>query len=151
MNRLTWSDLLIDNITPAECQEWLAHWSRLVSGQLYPEFLHKFGSWFLHRPEGFVEMLDVLNGEVVRVADSHEEFRARVNDRAWQEDYLLSEVVYSLHQAGKVAGPRQCYAIAPHPMLGGPNPTAGQQIDPQFVMIMDINVWQSLCSQFVQA
>jgi hypothetical protein len=64
--------------------------------------------------------------------------------------YLLSELVYRLHEAGKVPGPGQCYALAPHPALGGPNPMLDEAIDLRFVMIMDIGVWESLCAQAVR-
>jgi hypothetical protein len=33
-----------------------------------------FGSWFLRRPEGHVEMLHVFTGRLPRLADSHDEF-----------------------------------------------------------------------------
>ncbi len=147
---LTWTDLLIEDISPEDFRLWIGKWGWLIDGRLAPAFMNKFGSWFLRRPEGHVEMLDVFTGTVERVADSYEDFIAQVNERWWQEFYLLSELVHRLHLAGKVPGPRQCYALAPHPALGGPNPMRNQAVDAQFVMVMDIGVWQSLCSQFVQ-
>jgi hypothetical protein len=33
----------------------------------------------------------------------------------------------------------------------GENPTNGQQVDPRFVMVMDIPIWQSLCAQLFRA
>lgn len=151
MTRLTWDDLLIRDLKPDECHLWLAHWSWLLGGRLAPECLNKFGSWFLRRPEGHVEMLDVLCGTVEKVADWYEEFMTLVNQQSWQELHLLSQLVYELHQHGSIPGPGQCYALAPHPAIGGPNPVKGDRIDPQFVMVTDIAVWQSLCAQFLQA
>ncbi|MHB1426833.1 MAG: T6SS immunity protein Tdi1 domain-containing protein [Gemmataceae bacterium] len=92
-------------------------------------------------------MLDVLTGRMERMADTFDEFMSDVNNQWWQETYLFSELVYQLHQAGKVPGPGQCYALAPHPALGGPNPGNGDAIDPRFVMITDVIVWQSICAQ----
>jgi hypothetical protein len=63
----------------------------LVGGRLAPEFLNKFGSWFLRRPEGHVEMLDVLTGTIDKVANSYEEFIGLVNEPGWQEVYLLRQ------------------------------------------------------------
>jgi hypothetical protein len=117
---------------------------------LAPEFLTKFGSWFLRRPEGHVEMLDVLTGTIGKVADTHEEFVRLVNEPVWQEAYLLSELVNELHQHGTVPGPGRCYALAPHPALGGPNPANGEWVDPRFVMLMDIGLWQTVCAQALQ-
>ena len=65
----------------------------------------------------------------------------------WQEVYLLSELVYQLHQEAKIPGPGQCYALCPHPALGGPNPANGDAVDPKYVMVMDVTVWESLCAQ----
>jgi hypothetical protein len=150
MSRLTWDDLVIRDIAPDDCQQWLAPWSWLVDGRLAVEFLNKFGSWFIRRPEGHVEVLDVLRGTIEQIADSYEAFIRLVNEQWWQEDYLLSESVYALHQQGIIPGTGQCYALAPHPALGGPNPANGEQIDHRFVMVMDIPVWQSLCAEFLQ-
>jgi hypothetical protein len=150
MSRLTWADLLVQ-IDPVTCQRWLEPWSRVVSGQIAPEFLNKFGSWFFRRPEGHVEMLNVLTGKVEKIADSYDEFIGVVNEQWWQEVYLLSELVYELHQVGKVPEPGQCYALAPHPALGSPNPANGEPVDPRFVTVMDIGLWQSLCADALGA
>jgi hypothetical protein len=140
---------LIDGLSPADFQRWLLLWLPVLGGRVAPAFMSKFGTWFLRRPEGHVEMLDVFTGDVSRVADTYDGFVVEVNDRSWQEVYLLSELVFRLHQEGKVAGPGQCYALAPHPALGGPNPLAGDPVDTRFVMVMDIGVWQRLCAQLV--
>jgi hypothetical protein len=148
--RLTWADLLIEDISPADFERWLLPWSAVLGGgRVAPAFMSKFGTWFLRRPEGHVEMLDVFTGAVVRVADTYDGFVAEVNDRSWQEVHLLSELVFRLHQEDKVAGPGQCYALAPHPALGGPNPLAGDPVDTRFVLVIDTGVWQHLCVQSV--
>ncbi len=149
MSRLTWADLLIEDIAPEQFKVWIAPWAGVVSGTVAPAFLSKFGYWFLRRPAGAVEMLDVFTGQLQEVADSYEAFVREVNEQWWQEVYLLSELVLQLHEAGKVPGPGQCYALAPHPALGGPNPANGEAIDPRFVQVMDVGVWQSLCAQFL--
>ena len=145
--KLIWDDLLIQDFGDANFARWMQNWSGVVSGPIAPAFMNKFGVWFLHRPEGAVEMLDVFTGQVERIASSHDEFVANVNDWSWQEIYLLSKHVLALHEAGKIPGTGECYAIAPHPALGGPNPLAGDPVDPQLVMTMQIGAWQSICSQ----
>jgi hypothetical protein len=140
---------VIGDISPADCQQWLLPWSPVVGGRVAPAFMSKFGTWFLRRPEGHVEMLDVFTGEVSRLADTYEDFVAEANDPSWQEVYLISELVFRFHQEGRVAGPGQCYALALHPALGGPNPLAGDPVDTRFVQVMDIGLWQNLCVQFV--
>ena len=54
------------------------------------------------RPEGHVEMLDVFTGTVDRIADNYDDFVAEVNQRWWQEVYLLSELALRLHEANKI-------------------------------------------------
>ena len=147
--KLTWDDLLIQDVGEADFARWMQNWSGVISGHIAPAFLNKFGVWFLRRPDGAVDMLDVFAGEVERVAPSYEAFIANVNDRPWQEIYLLSRHVLALHQVGKIPAPGECYAIAPHPALGGPNPLAGDAVDPQLVMTMPIGAWQSICAQVV--
>lgn len=147
MSRLEWTDLLIDNISPEQFQQWIAPWRSLLSGHASPAFMTRFGVWFLRRPEGHVEKLDVLTGALSIEASSYEDFVSLVNDRGWQEQNLLSEIVYELHQAGKVAAGAQCYALAPHPAFGSPNPMLGDSVDSAGVMVMDAYVWQSLCAQ----
>jgi hypothetical protein len=147
--KLTWADLLIDAFSDDDLQQWLVPWSPVLGGRAAPAFMSKFGTWFLRRPEGHVEMLDVFTGEVSPVADTYEQFAAQVNDPSWQEVYLLSPLVFQLHQEGKVAGPGQCYGLAPHPAFGAPNPLDGEHVDTRLVMVLDIAVWQDLCRQAV--
>ena len=146
MPRLTWGDLLIQDITADQFRDWLSPWTGVVTGRVAPAFMSKFGFWFLRRPEGHVEMLDVFTGRLEPIADSYEDFIREVNEQWWQETYLFSESVFEFHQAEKIPGPGQCYALAPHPALGGPNPSVGDAIDPKFVSVADVSVWQSICA-----
>ncbi len=149
MSRLTYADLVIDDITPDQFRAWIAPWAGVLGGTVAPALLTKFGVWYLRRPEGHVEMLDVFTGHLDRAADSYGEFVRDVNEQWWQEVYMLSDLVYQLHETGKVPGPGQCYALAPHPALGGPNPANGEAVDPRFVQVMDVELWQSLCARFL--
>jgi hypothetical protein len=147
MTHLKWPDLIIEEIDPDQFRDWISPWQGLIAGRIAPIFMNKFGSWFLRRPEGHVEMLDVLTGALTSVADNNDIFLQNVNEQWWQEAYLFSELVYQLHEAGKAPGPGQCYALCPHPALGGPNPGKSDAVDQRFVMIMNIGIWQSLCAQ----
>ncbi|MCA9092913.1 MAG: hypothetical protein KDA68_05470 [Planctomycetaceae bacterium] len=148
---LTWNDLIIDQFNPEQVEAWIEPWNGTIQGQIAPVFFNKFGAWFLRRPQGYVEMLDVFTGSIQRISNTYEEFIAEVNQPWWQEAYLLSAYVSFLHDAGKIPDTNQCYALAPHPALGGPNPACGDAIEARFVMIMDMLVWQRVCSQAVNA
>jgi hypothetical protein len=63
----------------------MAPWAGVVAGRVAPDFLNKFGWWFLRRPEGPVEMFDLFTGRLERMADSYEDFIRDVNERWWQE------------------------------------------------------------------
>ena len=145
--KLTWADLLIEDVSDSDFSRWIAEWDGFVDGSASLAFLNKFGVWFLRRPEGTVDMLDVFTGEVEQVAPSFEAFEAQVNERPWQEAYLASKTVCELHLHGIIPGPGECYSVAPHPAFGGPNPMAGEAVDPKRVMVVTVLVWQSLCAQ----
>jgi hypothetical protein len=139
-SKLTWDDLLIQNISPADGRTWLGYWSSLVGGRVAPVFMSKFGDWFLRRPDGGTDELSVIEGTYAPVASTPEDFNALVNTQAWQEEHLLSFQVAQLHERGIVPGAGQCYAFAPHPAFLG-------RIDVDRVTLMDIAVWQHICAQ----
>lgn len=147
MSKLAWTDLIVDAFTSDQFADWLAPWESLVTGRIAPVFMTKFGIWFRRRPEGHVEMLDVLTGSVTRASSNYDDFVREVNQEWWQEIFLFSELVLQLHEAGKIPTIGQCYALAPHPAVGGPNPMTGDAVDSRFVMLMDVPVWQSICAQ----
>tara|TARA_Y100000815_G_C13301557_1_gene484812 strand:+ start:413 stop:856 length:444 start_codon:yes stop_codon:yes gene_type:complete len=138
--KLTWEDLIVDSFDQEEAESWLSNWDGILSGQLSPLFMTKFGDWFLRRPNGTTEMLDIIDGNLSVVAQTPEEFQQFMNDPAWQEEFLLSLVVYGFHEKGIIPRDGQCYGFAPHPALVG-------EIDNDTVMLMDIAVWQSICAQ----
>jgi hypothetical protein len=42
MSRLTWPDLLIEDITPEQFRAWIAPWAGVIGGSVAPAFLNKF-------------------------------------------------------------------------------------------------------------
>ena len=147
MARLSWDDLLIKVASAEQFEQWLGPWRGVVEGMVAPVFLNKFGCWFLRRHDGSNFMLDVMTGDCEDVAQDDAEFATLVNQRDWQENFLLSEVVFDLQQAGVALNPGQCYGLAPHPALGGSDPFLVHPLDPRFVIPVDVGVWQSICAQ----
>lgn len=141
--RLDWSDIIIDDFTQEETESWLSEWDWLLSESVSPIFMTKFGDWFLQTRSGSVLLLDVLEGGISEIAETTQEFRALVNTPEFQEHRLLSLNIFNLHTDGKIPGPKQCYALAPHPALSG-------KVDTDSAIIMDITVWQSICSQILK-
>lgn len=144
--KLAWADLMIQDADPSELSACLAPWGFLLRGQVAPVFLNRFGSWFLRRPDDSVDMLDVLDGTVTRLAPTFTDFASLVNSVEWQEAHLLSRQVFALHEAGKVASATRCYAV-PHPAYGFPDPRVEGGLNLERVQLTDLVVWQSLCRQ----
>lgn len=139
----SWDDLIIEGIQPEQTLAWLAPWSWLVSGSVAPVFMSKFGDWFLRRPDGSVEMLDVIQGTLTTQAASPEDFKALVNTKEWQDRNLLVVLLGELHAEGKIPGPGQCYAVTPHPRQGG-------RLEQEFIAVSDILAWQTTCARFAR-
>ncbi len=138
--KLTWNDLITQNISPAETQNWISPWSHMITGQFSSIFMSKFGDWFLRRPDGSTEELSVIEGTLQKIASTPEEFMESVNSVEWQERHLLSFHVARLHERGLIPGIGECYGFAPHPILTG-------HIDLDLAIIMTIPVWQYIASQ----
>jgi len=140
--RLTWNDLLVQNISESNAREWLGCWQGVIKNKVAPLFMSKFGDWFLRHPDGSTHELSVIEGTYSTIASTPEEFGSLVNSATWQEEHLMSLVVQQLHERKMVPQEGQCYAFAPHPVLAG-------GIDIDRAMLMDIGVWQHICAQTV--
>lgn len=140
--KLTWDDLLIQDVALEEASECLEMWTHLVQGEVAPVFMSKFGNWYLRRRDGTTDELSVLEGTCSSIASTPEEFMSLVNTTEWQEEHLLSYQVWQLHGRGIIPKAGQCYAFAPHPVLTG-------KINIDHAKLMDIEVWQSICAQLV--
>jgi hypothetical protein len=138
--KLTWADLLIQNIPLEDVLKWIEPWAPLVSGQFALVFMSKFGNWFLRRRDGTTDELSVIDGTLQRVANNDQEFAACVNRIEWQEEHLLSFHVLKLHERGLIPGPGECYAFAPHPVFTG-------RIELSHAHVTSIPVWQSIAAQ----
>ena len=138
--RLSWDDLLIQNLQLEECARWLRYWSGWVTGRIHPMYMSKFGDWFLRHPNGATSELSVIEGTVRQVASTSEEFDTLLNSREWQEEHLLSLLVLTLHERDIVPAAGECYGFAPHPALLG-------KINLDHVLITKIGAWQAFCAQ----
>jgi Domain of unknown function (DUF1851) len=135
----TWADLLIDD-SSLDFSRLLRDWRWLLVGSFRVVVGSKFGDWFVERPGGAVEMLDMRSGKLNQVAASRGEFYELIRTREKQEEWLLSDLVMRLKEKGIVLGPGQCYAFSVPPIFGG-------TVDPDSVEVMDLAVWVSFCGQ----
>jgi hypothetical protein len=138
--KLTWEDLILDNVTGDEAAAWLLNWDWLVSGDVCPIFLSRFGNWFLRRLDGSTDLLDVIDGKVETISTTPEGFVSAVNTQDWQEQYLYSALVMKYRREGIVARGRDAIAFVPHPAFV-------ESLGKCKVMVVTMNVWQSICGQ----
>lgn len=147
--------LLIDAAAQPGVADWFAVWDTilprsLAGGPREPLFASRFGTLFYARPDGACFMLDVFFGEVQELAPDVATLAEFARDPAWQETYLLAASVRALAAAGVVAHGTECYAIAPHPAVGGPDPWAEEVLDPAAIMVLEGETWQALCVDFLR-
>ena len=147
--------LLIDAAAQPEVADWFAVWDTILPRGLAgeprePLFASRFGTLFYARPDGACFMLDVFFGDVQELAPDVATLAEFARDPAWQETYLLAASVRALAAAGVVAHGTECYAIAPHPAVGGPDPWAEEVLDPAAIMVLEGGPWQALCVDFLR-
>ncbi|MBO0911108.1 MAG: hypothetical protein J2P13_04895 [Acidobacteria bacterium] len=137
--QLGWEDLLIGNVPRNESERWLGYWSGWITGRVLPLYMSMFGDWLLRHQDGSTSELSVIEGSYSRIASTPDEFLALVNSREWQEEHLLSLIVYELHERNIIPAQGQCYGFAPHPRLSG-------RLDINQATTMEIGAWQAICA-----
>lgn len=149
------SALLIEAGEHPEIAEWFAVWDTVLPAAAsaevrIPLFASRFGTLFYARPDGSCHMLDVFFGEVQELAPDTATLALFLREPSWQETYLLAASVRALAAAGTAARGTECYAIAPHPAVGGPDPWAETVLDPAAIMILEGARWQEQCVEFLR-
>ncbi|MEO8275893.1 MAG: hypothetical protein ABI639_06705 [Thermoanaerobaculia bacterium] len=144
------SDLVIVARRQPEISTWFGPWATLFPHEVAAAertilFASRFGTLFFLLPDGRCQMLDVFFGELLDAAPDLATLVEFAADLAWQETYLLAGTVRALAAAGIVAQGSECYAIAPHPAAGGPDPWAEAELDPAAIMVIEGAAWQGLC------
>jgi hypothetical protein len=85
-------------------------------------------------------MLDAIEGTLEQVASSYSEFQALINTREKQEEWLLSELVLTLHETDIVPARGECYSFKLPLALGG-------KAESENVEVCSFRLWVSLCGQ----
>lgn len=149
------ADLLIDAGAHPEIADWFAVWDTVLPAALagerrMPLFASRFGTLFFARPDGSCHMLDVFFGEVQELAPDAATLALFLREPSWRETYLLAASVRALAATGIAARGTECYAIAPHPAVGGPDPWAELALDPAAIMVLEGARWQEQCVEFLR-
>ncbi len=149
------SDLLIAADAHPQIADWFTVWDTLLPAAFAgeprtPLFASRFGTLFYARADGSCHMLDVFFGEVQELAPDTATLALFLQEPSWQETYLLAASVRALAATGIIARDTECYAIAPHPAVGGPDPWAESVLDPAAIMVLEGARWQEQCVDFLR-
>jgi hypothetical protein len=99
--------------------ELLADWQPLLSPQLSPWLLTKFGEVFFCEPSGKIGMLQVSGFQYRVVAKDKTDFQEWLVDPDKMSEWFLAPLVDRLEAAGRHLQPEQCYSFITPLALGG--------------------------------
>jgi hypothetical protein len=115
-------------------------WSWILTKPNHSCFMNLFGDWFLQDDEGHIDCLSMLEGSVIRVSDTVEDFNRSWQDEDFVDEWFLPGFAMAMRNAGVKRSRGQCFAYQIHPIIGGPIEVAN-------LVLLDIEVWQAVCSQ----
>ena len=81
--------------------------------------MNRFGDLFILTEDGKVHWLRMDDGTLTCVADSKDDFCAKLDVSSNANDWLLIPLVDRLVAAGKAIGKGECYGFSQLPLLGG--------------------------------
>ena len=111
-------DYLIDQ-TGLDWQSLLEEWRWLLPSKFRVLLLTRTGDVFVVLPDDSVHLLDVGAGTLSQVAESQDEFTARIEDPAVANDWLMISIVDDLVASGVMLAVGQCYSFRQLPIVGG--------------------------------
>lgn len=138
---LKWGDIFLRGVE-IDFQSLLVEWSHIIRGPVQPVGMSAFGDIYFLKPDGSIQFMDVLEGEIRVAAATQAEFTQHISSQEWLDANLMPEVVWQLRSRGLFCGPGQVYGFAPHPALVG-------KIEADTAMVFDSTVWNSICRQTV--
>lgn len=140
---MDWSDITIGRDEadfPRLLTQW---WSWILHEPYRPILMTAFGDWFLMDEMGKAHLLDLLEGALTPVADSVADLNRLMQSADNRDQWFLPGFIISMQRAGVPRPAGQCYAYRIHPILGG-------ELASSNLMLLDIEVWQAICSQIHQ-
>ena len=116
---LSISELLIHS-SHYEREHVFASWGWRIGPDAEQIVVTTLGHVFFQAADGGLAFLDTWLGDVTRVADDFQEFRALLDgDSGFQDDYLRVDVIGDLLAAGLRLKPGECFSPFVSPGVGG--------------------------------
>ncbi len=112
------SDYLIDQ-AGKDWSELLSGWSPPLPSAFTVWLVNRFGDVFVVFEDESVHMLDVGGGTLTRLADSRDDFAAKIDQIEKAKDWLLLGLLDACVIAGITLKENQCYGWKMPPILGG--------------------------------
>ena len=97
----------------------LADWVWLLPDELTVWLMNRYGNLFLIFNDDSVHQLDVSEGTIEKVAESEEEFCAKIDEDDHANQWLMIPLVDRLVGRGKPLQAGCCYSFIIPPILGG--------------------------------
>jgi hypothetical protein len=110
-------DYLIDH-KDLDWKSLFAEWTWLLPNTFTVWLMNRFGDLFLVFDDGSVHMLDVGKGSLEQVAQSRDDFRAKVDEDDTVNDWFMIPLIDQLVAAGITLKEGQCYSYKQPPVLG---------------------------------
>lgn len=114
---LTWNDLTV-SFEHIDRTKLVEDWQWLVGSSL-PILITSVGDAFLQNENGEIYWLITGSAELEKVADSYEEFQAKLNDNNLIHEWFLIPVVSQLKERGAQLEQGKLYGFKQLPVLGG--------------------------------
>lgn len=116
---LTLDDLTV-SITHLDRSALLDDWRWLIGPTKMPLLITALGNAFVvDTADGTVHVIDAGPGTIERIADSRDEFRARLRDKAFVVEHFVPKVVARMREAGQALETGQLYGFKTPPAQGG--------------------------------
>jgi hypothetical protein len=130
--------------TNVDVRKILVSWDWLLQSRpLTPLALSMFGDWFLEGRDGEIYYLNILGGDLVRIASNRQEFERLSELQENCDEWFMGELVELLVEKGITLKKGQTYGYKLLPILGG-------KIVPENIEPTDPVVHQSILSQTIE-
>jgi len=137
--KITWNDLKVD-FNHIDQNRLTESWNWLIGTDKKPILMSSIGDLFLADNKGVCYWLNVGEGILEKVADSTDEFKAKLKDNEQIDEWFLIGLIEKLKESGLELIDKHLYGYKKLPVLGG-------EYEPENFELTDIEVHFELSGQ----